>query len=295
VEVQQCLDGLEDERTIFRHPKDREHPYVMVAKATAMDVRVSPAARCLLIVMLCMPDDWDFNVRHLARKFGANKDTVAVLLRELLEARYVVRQQTRQKGRYSGSRYLVFEHSTVSENTVSEDTGHGETVSGETVSGTFGHTDTPDPETEDREERESPSPMDPPREQDSDQNAGAVFLSYIDRLHRKARGRKLAISPKDQVRLLELLQTHGHAALGAGFRRFIQTAPPNKHAHWFLEDFETAWAPPQRPEASSRPCPACGKPMAGFTCLSCGAGPGEEPGPRATAEDLAELAVGVRP
>lgn len=155
MEQQQCLDGLEDERTIFRHPKDREHPYVMVAKATVMDTRVSPAARCLLVVMLCMPDDWDFNIRHLAGKFGANKDTIAVLLRELLEAGYVVRQQTRRKGRFSCARYMVFEHPTVSGNTVSEDTGHGGTVSGETVSGAFGHTDTPDPETEDGEETDT--------------------------------------------------------------------------------------------------------------------------------------------
>ena len=156
---QQCLEGLEDDRTIFRRPKDREHPYVMVAKAVVFDNRVSHAARCVLIAMLSMPDDWNFNVRHLADVLDTSKSSIARWIQELTEAGYVVRDQNRRRGgEFSSARYLVFEHPTPPDSTVSQNTVHGPTVHGGTGHGEMGHTDTPDPETKDKETEEEPPP-----------------------------------------------------------------------------------------------------------------------------------------
>ena len=85
------LSGLDIERTIFRVPRTKDHPYLMVAKAAIRDRRVSLAARALLMVMLSQPDDWQFNVRHLAREVGCGRTMVAQLLRELIDAGYVRR------------------------------------------------------------------------------------------------------------------------------------------------------------------------------------------------------------
>jgi len=105
---------LDLDRTIFRHPKGPEHPYLMIAKETIRDSGISLAARGLLAFMLSQPDDWDFNVRHLATNAGVNKDTVAKILRELMDAGYVSRQACRVLGKYR-TRYLVYEHPTLRE------------------------------------------------------------------------------------------------------------------------------------------------------------------------------------
>lgn len=287
---QQCLAGLEDDRTIFRHPKDREHPYVMVAKAAVFDNRVSPTARCLLVAMLCMPDDWDFNVRHLADLLATSKSSIARWIQELMDAGYVVRDQSRRRGQFSKARYLVFERPTAPVSTVSQNTVTVKTVHGETVHGEMGHTDTPDPETEYRQTDLTARDHTPAEEKPDDNHLPPhmqLAVTWYKRLAKKT-GKLIApsgddflaaqkaVDRADPPTLLALIEPY--FAGDWWFTKHKVTKRPTYAFKSFLAHFtemlEAAPAKGTGPPRGERRCPACNQVLlfgtGRFTRCRCG-------------------------
>lgn len=279
MEQQPDLTGIDLDRTIFRVPRDKEHPYMMTARATPRNRNVSLAARGLLWLMLSFPDDWDFNARHLAAEAGCGRTLVSQLLLELVGAGHIRREtQGRRGGRFGRIRYLVYEVPTVSASTVSVhadtviDVAAGQTDTEnhrvrETVVGGTAHggssTTEYSPETEYRK-RESPPPAASPTAQEPESNYTAAFhlepsrasalFCAMGELHMKRRLRRLFLSSDDYGVLAGIAERFEPDRVCEGFRRFL-AKHKDKAVHWFLVDFESAWLPPERPKPVVRLLP----------------------------------------
>lgn len=281
---------LDLDRTIFRHPKGPEHPYLMIAKETIRDSSISLAARGLLAFMLSQPDDWDFNVRHLATNAGVNKDTVAKILRELMDAGYVSRQACRVLGKYR-TRYLVYEHPTSrmapvapAESPVRKSRTGGSPVRIH-LSGDTGPVNTcpvePDilntPETEDRETEGEPRALPTAKEPATDghlpdhmQLAVAWYKALAKRTGRliKPAGEDFlaaqkAVERADVTTLLWLVEPYFTGDWW--FTKHKATRKPTYSFAGFLKRFpemlEAAPAKGTGPPRGERKCPACGRTM----------------------------------
>lgn len=96
--------------TIIRVQKNRQNPYVMIRNALFEDPTMSWKAKGLLGYILSRPDDWQINVRDLARRSTDGRDSVYAALRELKARGYI--QETIQRharGYIVAREYVVFE------------------------------------------------------------------------------------------------------------------------------------------------------------------------------------------
>jgi hypothetical protein len=275
-EHQPSLRGLDlEDRTIFRVQRDREHPYSQVLKTLQRDASISLEARGLLQFMLSFPDDWDFNVRHMAQANGVSRSMIARILLELIEAGYVVREQARRgSGRFGKARYLVFEtpRTTVSRlpDTVPPDTV--DTAAGATAHGETTTTDKEEltddlPETEDIQEGEAPPPAGSARAPDPAPIIAAMQAAYL-----KSRGLFLDLADREVRRAKTLAGSCGTEAVVRGFNRWLSRTERNpKPVRFFLDDFKDLYAP----RARSPPAPPeerrCeqGHVYTGRACLIC--------------------------
>ena len=97
-------------KTIIRKAKNKENPYVMVAKACVQDDRLSWQATGMLSYILSLPDDWQIYVNELCRHKSNGIVATRTILNELIHAGYVTRRQDRDEtGRYRRYEYVVHE------------------------------------------------------------------------------------------------------------------------------------------------------------------------------------------
>lgn len=93
-------------------PKQRKEPYVIISRKTAEDVRLSWAARGVLVFLLAKPNDWEVRVDNLQRCGDLKRDGIYKLLKELQKYGYMHRGQSRDlSGRLSRAIYTIFEES----------------------------------------------------------------------------------------------------------------------------------------------------------------------------------------
>lgn len=115
------------EKNILRISKDKENPYVMINKNVMQDERLSWKARGLMGYLLSLPDDWVIYLEELEKHSDKDgRESLASGIKELIELGYIVREQEREKGKFSSYVYTVFE---------SPCTVNGFTVNGFTVNG----------------------------------------------------------------------------------------------------------------------------------------------------------------
>lgn len=86
------------------------YPDVHLYKAVAQDQRLSLEARGLYVMMMSLPDDWEYSVGGLATVAGCGKDKIRRLLGQLEEIGYLLREQNRQGGKFSGNIYILQSH-----------------------------------------------------------------------------------------------------------------------------------------------------------------------------------------
>ena len=84
--------------SVIRVRHDKSMPYLMVAKATVNDNRLSLAARGFLMVLLALPDHWQFNIRGLCKIAHVSKDTVTRHLNDLIASGYCKRTKLPKVG-----------------------------------------------------------------------------------------------------------------------------------------------------------------------------------------------------
>ncbi len=96
-------------KTIFRTAK-RDNPYVQIDKTVLNDVRLSWKAKGLMAFLLSKPDHWEINIRNLIKQAKDGKEAVYSGIKELIKLGYIVRVESRDKGRFSHIEYLIFEN-----------------------------------------------------------------------------------------------------------------------------------------------------------------------------------------
>lgn len=115
-------------QSMFRVEKDRNNPYVVLNKEFLNDVNLSMKAKGLLAYLLSLPDDWQIYENELVQHHKDGRDSVKAAIKELMDSRYIEREQLRDNGRLNGYEYRVYE--------VSHGNGfsnNGKTVNGKTV------------------------------------------------------------------------------------------------------------------------------------------------------------------
>jgi DNA-binding transcriptional regulator GbsR (MarR family) len=98
------------EKSIIRKPKNKENPYVMIAKAVFEDERLSWKAKGLLGYLLSRPDDWQIIVKDLIKRSKDGRESVLSGLKELIKYGYLRREQERgERGRFGSVVYEIYE------------------------------------------------------------------------------------------------------------------------------------------------------------------------------------------
>lgn len=100
----------------IRAPKNAQRPYVSTARCNPQNRQLSFEARGVLWYLLSKPDDWELQPKDLEQK-GCGRDKVYRILKELIEAGHLVREEIRNsKGKITGYVYQVYEISILTEN-----------------------------------------------------------------------------------------------------------------------------------------------------------------------------------
>ena len=101
---------MDDSKTIIRKAKNKDNPYVMVAKTAIQDESLSWKATGLLSYLLSLPDDWTIYVSELTKHKTNGLRSTRSALNELITTGYIEHIVTRDiKGRYSEHAYIVHE------------------------------------------------------------------------------------------------------------------------------------------------------------------------------------------
>ena len=105
--------------------------FTVVHNAILQDPSLSYKAKGLFVDMLSLPDDWVYTVAGMVKRSTDGRDSIYKALRELEDAGYIMRRQSRSGGKFSATEYDIIE-------TPHTETPHTETPHTETP-----HTETP--------------------------------------------------------------------------------------------------------------------------------------------------------
>lgn len=107
-----------------------ERDFSIIPNTTLQDNDLSWQARGMLCYLLSMPVDWEINVKDLAGRSKKNgRDASQKILNDLIDSGYVLREQVRNKGRFIGYNYVVYDLKQSTPNPEKPDTGNQETES----------------------------------------------------------------------------------------------------------------------------------------------------------------------
>lgn len=98
---------MSEERTIRSGPRKG---FVVLYRSAAQDARLSLEARGLLVMMASLPDNWSYSETGLASKAGCGRQKVNRILRELIDAGYLLREQRHgEHGKFASCTYVLQE------------------------------------------------------------------------------------------------------------------------------------------------------------------------------------------
>ena len=86
--------------------------FAQIDRTALNDSSLTWQAKGLLAYMLSMPDDWSYYVTELSKHSKSGRDATSTALNELIKAKYVYRIAKRDKGKFKGYDYFVFEEPT---------------------------------------------------------------------------------------------------------------------------------------------------------------------------------------
>lgn len=102
--------------TGFRNKK-RANPFVQIDKNILSDDGISWKAKGILIYLLSKPDDWVTYQTDIEKRSTDGRDSVRSGIKELIDAGYMERIRVREKGRFKGWEYSVYEYPQITEST----------------------------------------------------------------------------------------------------------------------------------------------------------------------------------
>ena len=93
---------------VFRIQRTKD--YTIMSNCHLKDKNLSLKAKGMLSLIFSLPDDWNYSIRGLASISKEGVDAIGTVLKELEDARYIVRRRTRdENGRLTDMEYEVFE------------------------------------------------------------------------------------------------------------------------------------------------------------------------------------------
>jgi uncharacterized phage protein (TIGR02220 family) len=92
---------------IKRHKRDT--PFVMISREALSDENLSLKSKGLLAYLLSLPDDWKIYVSELEKHSRDGRDSTRSALNELIDNNYIIREKVREKGKFKGYNYTVFD------------------------------------------------------------------------------------------------------------------------------------------------------------------------------------------
>lgn len=113
-----------------------EDNFTVISNELIAHPDLSAKAKGILIYLLSKPSDWEVYALEIEKHFTEKIDAIYSGLSELEEKGYIVREQTREKGRFSNNEWKVYSSPTYKESlsnntsTVTEFTVNGKTVNG---------------------------------------------------------------------------------------------------------------------------------------------------------------------
>ena len=119
--------------------------FTKVHNTILRDPSLSYKAKGLFVDMLSLPDDWVYTVAGMVKRSTDGRDSIYKALRELEDAGYIMRRQSRSGGKFSATEYDIIE--TPHTETPHTETPHTETPHTETPHTETPHTETPHTET----------------------------------------------------------------------------------------------------------------------------------------------------
>jgi hypothetical protein len=94
--------------SVFRVEKTKN--YTVMSNYHLRDKRLSLKSRGLLSLMLSLPENWNYTSSGLSAICKDGKEAIRSAIRELEEAKYIIREQGRdEQGRLSGNVYTIYE------------------------------------------------------------------------------------------------------------------------------------------------------------------------------------------
>lgn len=88
---------------------DKKDNYVVLDKGFLNDKTLSWQAKGLMAYMLSLPNDWRFHMNDLKNRSRNGRDATYTIMKELIDAGYVVRQENREDGKFGNVDYVVHE------------------------------------------------------------------------------------------------------------------------------------------------------------------------------------------
>ena len=87
----------------------RETNFTMMSNVGLRDKRLSFKAKGLLAYMLSLPDDWVFYEEEITKHSTDGKQSVRTGLKELQEFGYLIKNQSREKGKFAKVDWLLYD------------------------------------------------------------------------------------------------------------------------------------------------------------------------------------------
>ena len=109
------------------HRAEYDKDYTRVKNDFVNDERLSLQAKGFMLVILSLPDDWEFSIKGLAYKTHLSVNTVMRLVKELKSAGYIVQKKTKnQLGQFINYEWDIYDLPELNENRTSAKPNYGE-------------------------------------------------------------------------------------------------------------------------------------------------------------------------
>lgn len=100
---------------MFRSPKNADNPFTMMDNRTINDERLSFGAKGVLLYLLSKKDNWTPIIIDIEKHNSRKEHYVRSAIKELIDYGYIERKKIREKGRFVGTEYIIFENPSLRE------------------------------------------------------------------------------------------------------------------------------------------------------------------------------------
>lgn len=125
--------------SIIRTHKNKN--FTVLDNTGLRDKNLTWQAKGMLSYLLSLPDDWKIYVKELSGRSKNGRDATGNILKELINKNYIVRSEKREKGKFKGHNYDVYEKGTNKPKTENPDTVNPDAGKPDTENPTLLNTD----------------------------------------------------------------------------------------------------------------------------------------------------------